>query len=206
MEGGRKPMAMVIDAGECEPAQSVNQTNINRLAELIKSKNSIDNMIATHIGRPALPGHIGEYIAAHIFDIELCATANQRAIDGSFRSGALAGKTVNIKYYGKKENLLDITPDALPDFYLVLTGPKGQAVSSRGQTRPFLISFVFLFSTTELISLLKARGIKIGIATSVKKSVWDEAEIYPKHNAEFLLSEEMRKSLFLFGEKHTPNS
>lgn len=192
---------LLVDTSAYEPVKSISQTNLGRLAELIKSKNSIDNMIAAHIGRPALSGHIAEYVAAHIFDIELCATANQKAIDGTFRSGELAGKTVNIKYYGKKENLLDITPDDFPDYYLVLTGPKSQAVSSKGQTRPFLISFAFLFNGAEIISVLKSRGVKIGIATSIKEDVWGEAEVYPRHNSKFPLSEEIRKSLSLFGEK-----
>lgn len=184
-----------------EHVNSIRRANLARLAELIKYKNSIDNMIASHIGRPALSSHIGEYIAAHIFDIELCSNANQKAIDGTFRSGVLAGKTVNIKCYGKKENLLDIAPEGFPDYYLVLTGPKSQAISSKGQTRPFLISFAFLFNGTELINILKSRGVKIGIATSVKGVLWDEAEIYPNHNPKFPLSKESRETLSLFGEK-----
>jgi len=34
-------------------------------------------------------------------------------------AAVLQEKTVNIKWYGKHEGILDIDPQALPDFYLV---------------------------------------------------------------------------------------
>jgi len=93
---------------------------------------------------------------------------------------------------------LDITPDDLPDYYLVLAGPKSPAISSRGQTRPWLISFVFLFQSGELIS--KLSGVKIGIATSVKSKYWDEAEIYPiQYNTQLIITPEKRELLAFFG-------
>jgi len=75
------------------------------------------------------------------------------------------------------EGILDITPETLPDFYLVLTGPKGAPTSSRGTMRPWLISYVFLFDAAKLLADL--RGVKVGIATSVRQHIWDMAEIYP---------------------------
>src|SRR4051794_10887323 len=42
-----------------------------RLADLLREKNAIDREIAAVLGRPALQGHAGEYIAAAVFDIEL---------------------------------------------------------------------------------------------------------------------------------------
>lgn len=58
-------------------------------------------------------------------------------------SSKLTGSTVNIKWYGKLDYMLDIHPEAVPDYFLVLTGPKSQPQSSR--------------------------GVKIGVATSVQK-------------------------------------
>ena len=152
-----------------------------RLAKLIKQKNLIENEIASIIQRPAQVGHAGEFIVSQIFDIKLMESAAHKAIDDYFRSGPLMGKSVNIKWYGYQEGLLDITPDALPDFYLVLTGPKKTSASSRGGTRPWLIHHIYLFDANELVAQFP--GTKIGIATSVPKEYWNTAEIYP--NSQF---------------------
>lgn len=58
----------------------------------------------------------------------------------------------------------------------------------------------FLFDATRLVENLKSRGIKIGIATSIIKQLWQEAEIYPtQRNNQLILSEEQKRSLALFG-------
>ena len=172
---------------------------LERLAELIHVKNKIDDEIAGIIGRPSLIGHVGEYIASEIFKIELEQSAVAKGIDGRFTQVPLKGQTVNIKFYAKRENLLDIKPDHLPDCYLVITGPKSGAVSSRGATRPWLISSVYLFSSQELMNELKNRSVKIGIATSVISKLWAEAEIYPnQRNSTIQLSEEQVRQLRLF--------
>lgn len=174
---------------------------LNKLAELsqlISARNEVDDFIAAIINRPALVGHIGEYIASQIFDIKLCDSATTQAIDGVFNSGELNGKSVNIKYYGKQENLLDITPKVLPDFYLVLTGAKGQPTSSKGKTRPFAINSVFLFDAKELIEVLISRKVKIGVATSVISSLWNNAQIYPNQGELLQLTEQMRQQLANF--------
>jgi len=93
----------------------------------------------------------------------------------------------NIKLYGKQEGSLDIALDNLADYYLVLTGPKAQPTTSRGKSRPLIISNVYLFEMSELINKLKKRGVKIDVATSVAKPYWAEAEIYP-HRASKKLS------------------
>ena len=81
-------------------------------------------------GRSARPGDVGEFIATRVFNLELATTATQAGYDGSFRSGPLAGKTVNVKTYGDVLGGLDI--GARPcDYTLVLTGPPG-AEWSRG--------------------------------------------------------------------------
>ena len=126
-------------------------------------------------------------------------TATRKAIDGYFTDGPLKGKSVNIKWYPKRENVLDITPDALPDYYLVLTGPKSPAVSSKGKVRPWLINSVYLFNAKELVSKLYKRGLKIYEATSVKDVYWGEAEIYPENNNhQYSLNQEQKDLLNLF--------
>lgn len=156
--------------------------------------------IAAIIQRPALIGHVGEFIASRIFGIALEESASRKGIDGCFTDGQLAGQSVNIKWYTKRENILDVTPDALPDFYLVLTGPESAAAhSSRGKTRPWVIETVYLFDAHKLVHRLRLRGVKIGVATSVGQQLWDEAEVYPTpRNARLILSEEQRKLLAHF--------
>jgi hypothetical protein len=156
-------------------------TELERLAVLIRKKTAVENEIAAIIWRPALLGHVAEYIAAAVFDIELSSSAATAGIDGVFRKGPLAGGSVNVKCYTKHEGLLDLPKhgSAAADFYLVLVGPKGAAASSRGTTRPWLISQVFLFEREELVGALGLRGVKIGTATSVAAHLWMAAEVYP---------------------------
>lgn len=177
------------------------ETNILKsLAKAIRQKNTVDGEIARIIGRPAERGHAGEYIAAAIFDIELERSASKKGIDGHFTSRNLAGRTVNIKWYGKWESILDMSEEGGPDFYLVMTGPKSASLSSRGDTRPWLISYVFLFDSTKLLQDLK--NVKLGIATSVKKQLWGMAEIYPDpRNNQLILSAEQQNILRLFNQE-----
>ncbi len=155
---------------------------LEHLASLIGGRNEIEAKISAIIGRPAHSGHIGEFVASGIFDIELAESAAQKGIDGHFSSGPLAGKSVNIKKYSTDQGLLDIVLESPPDFYLVLTGLRIPPVSSRGTTQPWTIESVFLFDAASLVQQLRQRGVKIGVATSVRRHQWDEAEIYPSAN------------------------
>ena len=168
---------------------------MEHLASLIKQRNTLDREIAQMLGRPALTGHFGEFVAARIFNIALHESHAHKGNDGYFGDGPLAGKTVNIKYYPKREGDLDMNRDNLPEFYLVLTGPKSAAASSRGGHRPWVIEQVFLFNSADLVSQL---GGKIGTPTSVHQNLWDNAEIYPCDNLSFPLNEAQRNNLKLF--------
>jgi hypothetical protein len=173
--------------------------DLTRLADLIRVKNAADQEIARLIGRPCQAGHVGEWIAAAVFDIALHESATTAASDGIFRSGPLAGRSVNVKWYGLAESLLDVHRGEGPDTYLVMTGPRSAAATSRGRTRPWVISQVYLFEHAALMTELRARGLKIGIATSVRRALWDAAEIYPRPQSPLLvLSDGQRRSLDLF--------
>jgi hypothetical protein len=132
---------------------------MRRIAELLRERNSLDADIAAIMHRPMTSGHLGERIASQIFDIELEPTANAAAIDGRFRSGPLHGSTVNIKWYLKREGLLDMSESDRLDYYLVLTGPPAAAASSRAATRPWCIEAVFLFDARQLQAEQLERGV-----------------------------------------------
>jgi hypothetical protein len=171
---------------------------LQNLATLIHQRNQISDAIAALIGRPAEIGHIGEFIAKHIFNITLHDSATTKSSDGYF-DAPLAGKSVNIKWYAKLEYILDLTPTAYPDYYLVLAGPTATKASSRGATRPLAIAAVFLFDARTLHLTLTERTVKLGTATSVARVFWDQAEIYPvQRNTQLVLTEPQRTLLALF--------
>lgn len=152
---------------------------MKRIADLLRERNAFDAEIAAIMHRPMTSGHLGEWIASQVFDIELEPTATAPAIDGRFRSGPLQGRTVNIKWYLKREGLLDMSESDQLDYYLVLAGPPAGAVSSRGGTRPWCIDAVFLFDARDLRAEQVQRGIKRGTASSVLKRQWTAAQVYP---------------------------
>jgi len=173
---------------------------LSRLSQAVRLRNEAEQEIAQVIGRPGLIGHVGEYIASHIFGIALQESAAHKAIDGVFASGPLQGRTVNIEWYAKLESVLDVSPAAELDYYLVMTGPEAPGASSRGVTRPWLISYVFLFDARVLVAALRERGVQIGVATSVAKRLWEAAQIYPvQRNSDLVVSVEQRHLLGLFG-------
>jgi hypothetical protein len=157
----------------------MNDGPVRRIAELLRERNAIDEEIAAITNRPMTSGHLGECIAAQVFDIELERSTAAAAIDGHFRSGLLKGRTVNIKWYLKHEGLLDTSESDLLDYYLVLAGPPAAAASSRGGTRPWRIDGVFLFDARQLRVEQGERRVKRGVASSVLQRQWVAAEIYP---------------------------
>lgn len=173
--------------------------DLAEFASLIHERNLVDERIAQIIGRPMTSGHAGEWIAAQIFDIELERSAVAKAIDGRFRTGPLAGRTVNVKWYLKREGLLDLTESALVDYYLVMTGPKSWAATSARTHRPWRIDAVYLFDAAQLLQEQMSRRVQIGVASSVTESQWRQAEIYPTPTCSALpLSQQQVTLLSLF--------
>lgn len=158
----------------------MSEKDVRKIASLLRERNAIDEKIAAVIGRPVVAGHLGRWIAAQIFDIELETSAVTVAIAGRFRAGPLQGRTVNVKWYLKREGLIGITESPALDYYLVLAGPASPATSSRGGRRPWCIEAVYLFDAKQLLDKQQARGVKTGIASSVRADQWAAAEIYPR--------------------------
>jgi len=155
---------------------------LEHVAALLQRRNAIDADLAAIMQRPMTSGHLGEWIAARIFDIDLEESASATAIDGRFRSGPVAGRTVNVKWYLKREGVLDMTESDALDYYLVLTGPFSGAGSSRGSTRPWCIEGVYLFDARQLRHEQISRGVELGVASSVTTHQWEAAQVYP-HSA-----------------------
>jgi hypothetical protein len=74
---------------------------------------------------------------------------------------------------------LDVSLSEALDYYLVLTGPRSASGSSKRGTRPWRIDAVYLFGAKHLLTDLTSRGVKVGIATSIRNAQWEAAEIYP---------------------------
>nr|QEO74923.1 hypothetical protein [uncultured bacterium] len=165
-----------------------------RVADLIRQRNLIDAELSACIGRPSSTGHLGEWIAAQVFGIELEQHATAKGIDGRLPDG----RTVDVKWYLKREGLLDLCEEG-PDLYLVLTGPKVPAATSRGTVRPMVVDAVYLFDAMAVVADLRARGRKIGVASSVRTELWAAAEIYPRHNPAFIVTAEQQELLALLG-------
>ena len=106
-------------------------SDLQHLASLLLARNDNEIKITRIIGRPSQIGHVGEFIASRIFDIELEESAVHRGSDGRIKSGPLARKSVNIKMCGKREGFLDMRPEYSPDYYMVLTGAKATTMSSK---------------------------------------------------------------------------
>jgi hypothetical protein len=172
-------------------------SDLSWLASLMKSRNTIDAKIATMVGRTAQAGNVGEYIAAMIFKIALDETGKARGYDGRFTHGPLTGQTVDVQWHLKHDGQLNLRIDALPDYYLVLTGPQTTAPA---HASPWLITSIFLFNARDLLNALGERGVQIGSGTSVTGPLWERAEIFPRaQDHRFVLSEEEKTMLALFG-------
>jgi hypothetical protein len=57
-------------------------------------------------------------------------------------------KSVNVKWYLKQEDILDMVVSPALDYYLVMTGP--QPTVENSGTRPWQISWVYLFDARAL--------------------------------------------------------
>lgn len=177
MVRGQQPLHGPIDS---DRIGRVDDEALHTVAGLLRDRNAIDAKIAAVIGRPMATGHLGEWLAARIFDIELESNATTAGFDGRFTSARLNGRTVNVKWYTRRAGLLDLTESDVVDYYLVLTGPAAAATHSRGAVRPWCITSVYLFDARALRNDLRGRGVKIGAASSVRAAQWVAAQIYPE--------------------------
>lgn len=168
-------------------------TDLEMLAEATRRLNAVGAEITRITDRPANRGTTGEFIAARIFDIALHGSGTHKGSDGRFTTGQLAGKLVNIKWYANDTGLLDtnLTPeDDL--YYVVMTGDRTPATSSRGKAAPWVISYAFVFWDGPLCDALKG---KRGTAVSVPRYLWDAAEVFPDSRSKLLVLTEQQKSL-----------
>jgi hypothetical protein len=170
------------------------------LARLLRTLNTTLAEIGSVLGRPAQVGHAGEFIASIIFDIDLHPSASNKDHDGYFGSRSpLAGRSVNVKWGTRQDGLMDLSSTAVLDHVLVLMGPRATASSVASNLRPWVIESVYLFDPGEVIATLRAAGVGVGTASSVRKHVWEAAMIHPEpNNPRLIVTEEQKQLLSLF--------
>ena len=84
---------------------------LEHLSDLLAQRKSIASSIEPIVGKTFEKGHVGEFIASVVFDIQLEESGTAVWCEGIFRSGLLAGKSANVKWYAKRQGVLDINPD-----------------------------------------------------------------------------------------------
>lgn len=177
--------------------------SLRLLSEYVRKRNHVDNELAKIIGRSAEKGHLGEFIASHIFGIELHKSAAYKGSDGLFKEGRLRGKSVNVKWYSLQEYIIDIREAFLPDYFLIMTGPLANKL--RAKSRLLFIDSVFLFDAHKLIDELKVKGEPVyeKAPTPIDSSYWKPAELYPNNSSSHImpLIPQQIELLSLFGSR-----
>lgn len=75
-----------------------------------------------------------------------------------------------------------------------MSGPPGQS-----RVRPWVINAVYLFDSEDLLPKLREHGVKLGVATSVRREFREPARIFPARNgAPLELTEAQVAALTLF--------
>jgi hypothetical protein len=180
--------------------------DLSALAALLRQRARIDQQIAAILGRPVHPGHFGEFVASAIFGVKLAPSATQKAYDGTFRSGPLAGATVNVKFRSRHTDLLNIAASAdrrdHPDYYLALEGLTRPAGSTRGEHAPLCVAQAYVFESRPLLAALAKRGVVAhlqGRTINPGRAAWRAAMVYPEaHSPCLALTDAQRDALRLF--------
>jgi hypothetical protein len=176
--------------------------DLTHLADLIRIRNYVNSSVSRIINHPAEVGHIAEYLMGVILDVELNDVPNAKATDGVFSGGALAGKSVNVKYRAAQSKLLNLEefldPSLHAHFYLSVQGPKSASKTSAGRELPFVVSSIYLFESSALIPQIAKPG-KADLGRFVPTALWQAAMIFPQQvNQALILSDEQRAALALF--------
>lgn len=153
---------------------------LEQLADLLRVFNSINHALSGLLERSANLGNISEIIASEILHIQLEERANHPVFDGTFSSGPLQGKTVNVKWRNEGVKAINMKDaDTLPDYFLALAGPHKSSIKTKSLYHPFAIKQVCLFEAVPLVQRLKKEGIAIRHQTRIDAGTWEKARIYP---------------------------
>ena len=175
-------------------------TDLSRLAELLHARNTVESNIANLLGGAVNLNTVGEYIAASIFEIRLLPTVQHHEFAGIFAGGPLAGGSVDVQWYPRREGSMYVHSSLTPDYYLVLAGPRQESSTARAHVNPWIIASVHLFAGPKLLAALHERQVQLGAHTSVITQIWEQAEIFPRpHSPLLTLTSEQRQLLALFG-------
>jgi hypothetical protein len=175
------------------------ESSLSRLAELVRARNTVESNMVNLIEREVHLNSVGEHIAANVFGIRLVPTTIQSGFVGIFTTPALSGKTVDIRWYPRRESYINIHTDPAPDYSLILAGPRVEPGEARGLANPWLLTSVYLFSMQDLLASLRARGVRIGPRVSINSQLWELAELFPvQRNPTLMLTDSQRQLLKLF--------
>ena len=175
---------------------------ISLLALDVRATSSCQNaLVPVSCGTP----HPVAYMTPRFVWTNLWADAGRIRGSGDLRRPVCrrsAGRKDGKCWYGKREGVLDINSAGALDHYLVMTGPKAAPMTSRGQTRPWVITEAFLFDAPALVERLRKCGRHVGTAAKVRKNEWAEAMVYQAaaRTAHLTLTDAQREALKLFAE------
>ncbi len=172
---------------------------LSHLADLIGERNRVEREIVAITDRSAQLERVGEYIASIIFDLTLYPFRSEMGSDGYFNIGPLAGQSVDVKWYSREEYRVSVNVAALPDYYLVFSGPRVSTIVSRRAPHAWAISKVHLFQAKAFVDASLLNNAKANVGIVVARAHWDEAELYPNaRNPFFSLTEAQRARLAMF--------
>ena len=172
---------------------------LRRLAELVRKRNQKAGRISSIFRQPDQPEKVRERIASRVFGIEISSGPGEKVISGHFTEGKLAGNAVNIKWYARNDGRLSMQENPLPDFYLVLTGPKTGKEGSTAAISLWTLDYVYLFRTEVIMGQLRLRGAEPSETTRIRRRDWNRCELYPESRCSYLnLSDAQMEMLKLF--------
>lgn len=80
-----------------------------------------------------------------------------------------------------------------------MTGPRASTATVASKRRPWVIDSVYLFDMRGIVGTLQAAGVGVGVASSVRKHLWEAARIHPTaNNTRLIITPEQRSLLELF--------
>ncbi|MCX7925443.1 MAG: hypothetical protein N2554_06485, partial [Fimbriimonadales bacterium] len=118
--------------------------DLYQLANLVQQRNQLEHAMAQLIGEPFTPAKVAEFLARRVFGIH---SDEGTPFDGYFTEGALAGKSVAIRYLPERGRLYSFKAsltEPQSDYYLLMVGADGRRKHALQVSTAFTIDAVYL--------------------------------------------------------------